>query len=98
MSFNLIIVYHCYRSIFYRVGCEYFYRNMSIDLKKYLENPRNILVLDGGCSTQISNYVSERVDGNPLWCSAFLHTDPEAVKKTHLDYLRGNVYKKKKQS
>lgn len=59
------------------------------NLKQYLENPKNILVLDGGFSTQLTNHISERIDGNPLWCSFFLHTDPEAVMKTHLDYLRG---------
>lgn len=62
---------------------------MNNDLKIDFENPKNILVLDGGFSTQITNHISERIDGNPLWCSSFLYTDPEAVKKTHLDYLRG---------
>lgn len=61
------------------------------DFKAYFKDRKNVLVLDGGFSTQLSNHVADRVDGNPLWCSFFLHTDPEAVRKTHLDYLRAGA-------
>ena len=49
------------------------------------------LVLDGGFSSQLAKYVTNKVDGDPLWTSRVLHTDPEAVVKTHLDYLRAGA-------
>ncbi|KAJ8670603.1 hypothetical protein QAD02_001862 [Eretmocerus hayati] len=48
----------------------------------------DVKVLDGGFSTQLATHVGERIDGDPLWTSRFLSTDPEAVYKTHLDFLR----------
>ena len=50
---------------------------------------RKILVLDGGFSTQLSQNVEDQVDGNPLWTARFLFSNPEAIVKTHLDFLRG---------
>lgn len=50
-----------------------------------------VTVLDGGFATQLSTHVSAPVDGNPLWSSAFLKTDPEAVVKTHCDFLRAGA-------
>jgi len=48
-----------------------------------------IHVLDGGFSTQLRNHVSDPIDGTPLWSASFLHTTPNAVINTHLDFLRG---------
>jgi len=48
-----------------------------------------IHVLDGGFSTQLSNHVSGPIDGTPLWSASFLHTNPNAVINTHLDFLQG---------
>jgi homocysteine S-methyltransferase len=50
---------------------------------------REIFVLDGGFATQLRTHVSEPIDGTPLWSASFLYTDPNAVIKTHLDFLRG---------
>lgn len=47
-----------------------------------------VTVLDGGFSTQLSSHVGDRIDGDPLWTSRFLVTHPEAVRATHLDFLR----------
>ncbi|KAJ9577783.1 hypothetical protein L9F63_005639, partial [Diploptera punctata] len=52
---------------------------------------REILILDGGFSTQLSHNVEEKVDGNPLWTAHFLYSDPEAIVKTHLDFLRAGA-------
>jgi S-methylmethionine-dependent homocysteine/selenocysteine methylase len=48
-----------------------------------------ICVVDGSFATQLCNHVSDPVDGTPLWSASFLHTNPDAVIKTHLDFLRG---------
>lgn len=50
---------------------------------------KNIVVMDGGFATQLSCHVSQPIDGDVLWSARFLHTDPEAVIETHLDFLRG---------
>ncbi|XP_075981443.1 translin-associated factor X-interacting protein 1-like [Anticarsia gemmatalis] len=47
-----------------------------------------VLVLDGGFSVQLSRHVGTSPDGDPLWCSKFLQTNPDGVYKTHLDFLR----------
>lgn len=47
-----------------------------------------VKVLDGGFSTQLRNHVDDGIDGDPLWTSKFLCSDPDAVFKTHLDFLR----------
>ncbi|XP_015177478.1 PREDICTED: homocysteine S-methyltransferase 1-like [Polistes dominula] len=47
-----------------------------------------IKVLDGGFSTQLALHVGDKIDGDPLWTARFLATKPEAVYKTHLDFLR----------
>lgn len=51
------------------------------------EKPR-ILVKCGGFSSQLARNVNEKVDGDPLWGSRFDATQPLAVVKTHLDFLR----------
>ncbi|XP_047107616.1 homocysteine S-methyltransferase YbgG-like isoform X5 [Schistocerca piceifrons] len=60
-------------------------------LYKMSSDKERVKVLDGGFATQLSTHVSAPVDGNPLWSSAFLKTDPEAVVMTHCDFLRGIV-------
>lgn len=54
------------------------------------EKPR-ILVKCGGFSSQLARNVSEQVDGDPLWGSRFDKTHPEAVIKTHLDFLHSGA-------
>ncbi|XP_069691635.1 homocysteine S-methyltransferase-like [Periplaneta americana] len=55
------------------------------------EIERQILVLDGGFSTQLNCNVEDKVDGTPLWTASFLATNPDAVIKTHLDFLRAGA-------
>ncbi|XP_055370828.1 uncharacterized protein LOC129605223 isoform X2 [Condylostylus longicornis] len=50
-----------------------------------------ILCKDGGFATQLSVHVGERIDGNPLWSARFNATDPDAVVKTHLDFLKAGA-------
>ena len=49
----------------------------------------NVKILDGGFSSQLTRHVGDKVDGDPLWTARFLATNPEAIVKTHLDFLRG---------
>ncbi|KOC69268.1 Homocysteine S-methyltransferase 2 [Habropoda laboriosa] len=51
----------------------------------------NVKILDGGFSAQLSTYVGEKIDGDPLWTSRFLSTNPKAVYATHLDFLRAGA-------
>lgn len=55
--------------------------------------PPQIIVLDGGFSTQLSCHVGHVIDGDPLWSARFLHTHPDEVVSTHLDFLRGICFK-----
>ncbi|XP_063229762.1 homocysteine S-methyltransferase YbgG-like [Bacillus rossius redtenbacheri] len=50
-----------------------------------------VVVLDGGFATQLCRHVTEPIDGNPLWSASFLASDPQAVVKTHLDFLRAGA-------
>lgn len=50
----------------------------------------HVVVMDGGFSSQLSCHVGHVVDGDPLWSARFLHTHPDEVVNTHLDFLRGN--------
>lgn len=50
-----------------------------------------IHVLDGGFSTQLCKHVSDPIDGTPLWSASFLHTNPNAVINTHLDFLQAGA-------
>ncbi|XP_066258747.1 uncharacterized protein [Euwallacea similis] len=52
---------------------------------------KNVVVLDGGFATQLSCHVSQPIDGDVLWSSRFLASDPEAVIDTHLDFLRAGA-------
>lgn len=51
----------------------------------------HVVVLDGGFSTQLSCHVGHVIDGDPLWSARFLHTHPNEVLHTHLDFLRGTM-------
>lgn len=51
----------------------------------------NTVVLDGGFSTQLSNYVGDIIDGDPLWSARFLATNPEAVQQAHFDFLNAGA-------
>jgi S-methylmethionine-dependent homocysteine/selenocysteine methylase len=51
-----------------------------------------ILTLDGSFSTQLRCNVKDQVDGTPLWTASFLASNPDAVIKTHLDFLRGMLF------
>lgn len=51
----------------------------------------DIVVLDGGFSTQLSTHVGDKIDGDPLWTARFLVTNPNAVFATHLDFLRAGA-------
>uniref|UniRef100_A0A336LW63 CSON006539 protein n=2 Tax=Culicoides sonorensis TaxID=179676 RepID=A0A336LW63_CULSO len=52
---------------------------------------KRVYVLDGGFSTQLSVHVGNCVDGDALWSARFNHKDPEAVVKTHLDFLNAGA-------
>ncbi|CAH2066711.1 unnamed protein product, partial [Iphiclides podalirius] len=54
--------------------------------------PPHIVVLDGGFSTQLSCHVGHVIDGDPLWSARFLHTHPNEVVNTHLDFLRAGAH------
>jgi S-methylmethionine-dependent homocysteine/selenocysteine methylase len=40
----------------------------------------------------LSCNVKDQVDGTPLWTASFLASNPNAVMKTHLDFLRGMLF------
>lgn len=50
-----------------------------------------VTVLDGGFATQLSVHVGKHVDGDPLWSARFNATNPNAVYKTHLDFLEAGA-------
>jgi len=47
----------------------------------------DIMLLDGGLSTQLANYVSG-VDQDPLWTARSLVTHPHKVEQCHLDFIQ----------
>ncbi|XP_033203940.2 betaine-homocysteine S-methyltransferase [Bombus vancouverensis nearcticus] len=51
----------------------------------------DIKILDGGFSSQLSTHIGAKIDGDPLWTSRFLATNPDAVYATHLDFLRAGA-------
>ena len=51
-----------------------------------------VKLLDGGFSTQLSVYVGDCVDGDPLWSAKFLETNKSACIQTHRDFIHGKVY------
>ncbi|XP_058982333.1 uncharacterized protein LOC131804063 [Musca domestica] len=50
-----------------------------------------ILVKCGGFTSQLVKYVGNKVDGDPLWGSRFDLENPEAVIRTHLDFLENGA-------
>lgn len=54
-------------------------------------NRMDVKILDGGFSAQLSAHVGAKIDGDPLWTSRFLATNPDAVYATHLDFLRAGA-------
>lgn len=53
-----------------------------------LPGKNETIVLDGGFAGQLSQRVKKEIDGDVLWSSRYLATDPESVIETHLDFLR----------
>ncbi|XP_014238815.1 homocysteine S-methyltransferase 1-like [Trichogramma pretiosum] len=51
----------------------------------------DVKVIDGGFSTQLAVHVGDTIDGDPLWTSKFLCTNPDAVYSTHLDFLKAGA-------
>lgn len=54
---------------------------------------KEIIILDGGFSSQISRHVEIPVDGHVLWTSRFILSNKEAVVSTYFDFLKG-IFKK----
>lgn len=54
-------------------------------------NTENVLVLDGGFSTQLSTHVSVPIDKDPLWTARCNFTHPRSVYQTHLDFLQAGA-------
>lgn len=52
----------------------------------------SVKLLDGGFSTQLSVYVGDCVDGDPLWSAKFLETNKAACIQTHRDFIRGQLH------
>ncbi|XP_068140104.1 uncharacterized protein Bhmt [Drosophila tropicalis] len=50
-----------------------------------------VLVKCGGFSSQLSRNLDQKVDGHPLWSSRFDASNPEAVIKTHVDFLQSGA-------
>ncbi|KAJ3646430.1 hypothetical protein Zmor_024018 [Zophobas morio] len=49
---------------------------------------KKITILDGSFGFQLDKYVSKSLDGDPLWSARSLASEPEAVIKVHLDYIK----------
>lgn len=54
-------------------------------------NLSTVKILDGGFSGQLSRHVGTKIDGDPLWTARFLAVSPDAVRVTHLDFLRAGA-------
>lgn len=48
---------------------------------------KKVKLIDGEIGTQILKYDKE-VEGDPLWCSRFNQTNPDAVYQCYMDFLR----------
>lgn len=79
------------------IFANYLSESHNIAEKKTSKSPRsqhqsmdkNVIVLDGGFSSQLSRHVKIPIDGHVLWTSRFTLTDKDAVINTHLDFLKG---------
>lgn len=56
-----------------------------------MSNSRDILILGSGYSEQVKLYESESIEGDPLWISRLIVTNPDALKKTQIDILKAGV-------
>lgn len=50
-----------------------------------------VVVIDGGFSTQLALHVGSNIDGDPLWSARFNAADPSAVIQSHLDFLEAGA-------
>ncbi|CRK88409.1 CLUMA_CG002188, isoform A [Clunio marinus] len=50
-----------------------------------------VTVIDGGFSTQLMLNVGVQIDGDPLWSARFNSVQPDAVVKSHLDFLENGA-------
>ncbi|KAJ8929506.1 hypothetical protein NQ314_017799 [Rhamnusium bicolor] len=50
-----------------------------------------IKILDGSFGFQLNKHLEKPLDNDPLWSAKALVIDPEAVIKTHMDYIQVNV-------
>lgn len=48
---------------------------------------KEVILLDGGFSTQLAKYVGEQLDGEPLWTAKFLAQSPEKCTYVHRDFV-----------
>lgn len=53
---------------------------------------KQILLLDGGFSNELSKRCSYDVNREPLWTAKALQTDQSAITETHLQYLKGSPF------
>lgn len=49
-----------------------------------------IVIVDGGFSSQISRYTSRPIDGDALWTARLLATDKQAIINVYYDFFKGN--------
>lgn len=49
------------------------------------------MLLDGGFSTQLTKYVGNCVDGDPLWSAKFLETNKQACIQAHRDFIKAGA-------
>lgn len=57
------------------------------------------VLLSGGFSTQLENYVDEKeISGSPLWCCQYLASNPDVIVRTHQDYIKGECLENSSQT
>ncbi|KAG5882120.1 hypothetical protein JTB14_016883 [Gonioctena quinquepunctata] len=54
-------------------------------------SPKRIQILDGSYGFQLNKHLEKPLDDDPLWASRALISNPEAVVKTHIDYIEVGV-------
>lgn len=48
------------------------------------------MVIDGGLASELQN-IGHNIDGDPLWSAKLLHTNPDAIKRVHQEYLEAGA-------
>lgn len=48
-----------------------------------------VSILDGSYGFQLNKHMEKPIDDDPLWSAKALYTNPEAVIRTHMDYIEG---------